>query len=104
MKQIIYLVIGFTLLITLVASFNELMFLKTTKTCGYFFKITTSRYVDYYHYSYMKNDKKLTGSIMKKELKVKTFEKLKRMGCVKIEYSNYSDSYSRVIDIRLVTV
>lgn len=40
---------------------------------------------------------------MKKELKVKTFEKLKRMGCVKIEYSNYSDSYSRVIDIRLVT-
>ena len=102
-KQIIYIVIGFILLITIAVSFNGLMFLNTRKTCATFYKIGTSRYVDYYHYSYFINGKKYDGSLTRKELKIKSLDSLKKIKCVEIEYSTYINSYSRVIDQRVVS-
>ena len=101
-KQIIYLGIGFATLFLVSIIFKELILISATKTCGYFYKVGTSRYVDYYHYTYSINGNRYNGSILENELKIKSFNKLKKINCVEIKYSNYIKSYSKIVDERIL--
>ncbi len=101
-KQIIYIGIGFATLFLVSIIFKELMLMSATKTCGYFYKVGTSRYVDYYQYTYSINGNRYNGFITKKELKIKSINKLKKINCVEIKYSNYINSYSKVVDERIL--
>ena len=90
------------MLLIVASSFNEIVLLNTTKTCGTFYKVGTSRYVDYYYYKYNVDGELYTGSIPKKQLKIIVLDELKELECVEIEYSNYLHSRSKVTDDKVL--
>ena len=79
-------------------TYTYFFFTKTSKTCATIYKIGTSRWIDYFHYTYVIEGKKYDGSIEVGEIKNISLDSLKKIECIKIEYSNYVNSFSRVID------
>lgn len=101
-RNLLFIALFFIGIFTVIGIFNELMFYKTSRTCGVFYKVGTSSYIDYYHYKYSVNGDEYFGSINKKSLKIKSLDSLKQITCVEIEYSKYLNSYSIVSDIRVI--
>lgn len=101
-KQIVFIFLGFMMLFCLASVFKYLMFTNTNTTCAIFYDVGTSRYVHYYYYTYFIEGEKFEGSLPVKQIRIKSLNDLKKMGCVKIEYSNYINAYSQVIDTNIL--
>lgn len=99
-RQTFIVILVFLLVLGVGKLRNTYLMSDTRPTCAVFFKVARSSYVDYYYYRYRVESKVFTGSISAGELKIHSLDSLKKYNCVKIEYSKYSPSYSRVIDTR----
>lgn len=101
-QNLLFIGLFFIGVLIVISIFNELMFVKTSRTCGVFYKVGTSSYIDYFHYKYSVNGREYFGSINKKSLKIKSLDSLKKITCVEIEYSKYLNSYSIVSDTKVI--
>ncbi len=101
-KHVIWaLIIFFGLLLT-AKIYTYFFFTNTTKTCAAIYKVGTNRTVESYHYSYNAKGIKHDGSIETGYIKNISLDSLKKIKCIKIEYSNYVNSFSRIIDQSLL--
>jgi hypothetical protein len=100
-KSIIAILVFFVV-IFISSLFKLLMFSNTTKVCG---KVTSKfiiRGVTDVKFEFMIKNKYYSGSQEYSDLKSDiTFDTLKLLDCVEIEYSNYWHVYNRIVDNRL---
>jgi hypothetical protein len=101
-KQVIWVLIIFFGLILIAKLYTYYFFTNTTKTCATIYKVGADRTIESYHYSYSAHGIIHDRSIETGYIKNISLDSLKKIECVKIEYSNYVNSFSRVIDQSLL--
>jgi hypothetical protein len=101
-KQVFWVLIIFFGLILIAKIYTYFFFTSTSKTCATIYKVGRNRTVASYHYSYYVNGIIHDGSIETGYIKNISLDSLKKIDCIKIEYSNYVYSFSRIIDQSLL--
>ena len=102
-KQNRILLIVFGLIVSLLLSLEWFMYTNSKIVCG---KIISQKrqsrggYSVYYDYLY--NGKKMKSAIETTYLKDITLDSLKKIDCIKIEVSNYSTFFNRIVDKRVL--
>jgi hypothetical protein len=97
-----YIVLSFFLILLTLYSFEKLMYLDSNIACAKFIYQSESRGVKYVHYTVNINEEVHDGSLSMAQLKIKSMDKLKKIDCLKVEYSNYSSFFNRVVDKRVL--
>lgn len=92
-------VIGFLLISVLcIFMFKKLIYYKSVVICGKFDRISDMRGSTIYIYKYVYNGEKIEGIVYPNDLKIKDFNQLQQIECVKIECSTFFPSMARCID------
>jgi len=98
----ISVIIVFTAIV-LILIFPRIMYVDSSITCGKIMDRYSIRGTKYFEFNFVVNDKLTHGSISQSFIKKNiSFDSIKKIKCLKIEYSNYSSFFSRVVDDRVV--
>lgn len=99
--------LGFTLIVLacfLYGMWKEIAFMNSSQTCGRIIEqISGSRKHCYFKYSFNINDKSYEDVIACIEVKNEfSLDSLKKIQCIKIEYSLFNEATNRIVDERIL--
>lgn len=89
-------------LIFILLILKELAFMNSSIVCGKIVNHYKLRGATYIEYEFFADEQKKFGTLNPSDLKSIYWDSLKKMECVKIEYSNYWTFFNRVIDKRIL--
>lgn len=96
-----FLIIVFAIVPLIMFIFWKLMFVNSGVTCAKVTNIGNIKGSEYINYSYSVKGEIYTEGMSIDYFKIRDINKLKELGCFKIEYSKIIPSWSRIIDKRV---
>lgn len=101
-KSITILLIIFLTIILITLLLETMAFSSASVTCARFTRQASSKGAWYSNYIFEIEGKIVEGSISNEDLKDISFDSLKSIECIKIEYSNYYPICNRIVDKRIL--
>jgi hypothetical protein len=102
-KAILKLMVILTIIILMLFTVKQILYSNSSTVCGVIYgRHKGSRGGWYIDYKFEINNKKYLRSQDSWDCKDVSIEIMKKMNCIKIEYSNFWNGYSKIIDRRIV--